>query len=66
MRKMANIGLGLVLLTSTAATGCFVSRKETVREVPTASKTTVERSSSVETVPQADVVHRETTVERTY
>ena len=65
MRRATGACLGLLVLASTAATGCFVSRKEVVREVP-ASTTTVERRSSVQTIPDADVVHRETTVERTY
>lgn len=64
MRKIANIGLALLLLTSTLAAGCFVSRTKEVREVPTSSTTRVERSTSVETAP--DVTHRETTVERRY
>jgi hypothetical protein len=42
------------------ATGCYV-RKETVRE-PTAS-TTVERSTTSDTVPQEEIHRRTTTVE---
>jgi hypothetical protein len=67
MRNIAYIS-GVLLFTSTATMGCFVSRKETVREVPTAT-TTVERRSSVETVPRSadeSVVRKQTTVERTY
>jgi hypothetical protein len=66
MQKKTNVCLGMFLMMSTVATGCFVSRKETVREVPvSSSSTTIERRSQVETVPQVDVVHRQTTVERT-
>jgi hypothetical protein len=42
------------------ATGCYV-RKETVRE-PTAS-TTIERSTSTDTVPQEEIRRHTTTVE---
>jgi hypothetical protein len=47
------------------ATGCFVSRKETVREEPR-SATTVERRSTVETVPGDTSVRTKTTVEKEY
>ena len=67
MRNIAYIS-SVLLFTSTATMGCFFSRKETVREVP-ASTTTIERRSSVETVPPSvneDVVRKRTTVETTY
>lgn len=61
---MRKAGYPLVaLLVVASASGCFVSRKETVREVP-ASSTTVERRSTVETAPTE--IHKHTTVETTY
>ncbi len=64
MRKALSISLA-VLFISTASTGCFISHKtETVREVPRTSSTTIERNSTVETVP-SDEAHTHTTV-RTY
>jgi hypothetical protein len=63
MRKFAYVSL--VALCMAGATGCFVSRKETTREVPTSS-TTVERRSTVETVPQGEVIQKRTTTETTY
>ena len=36
--------------------GCFVSHKETVREVPVAPTTTVEKNTTVETVPSTSEV----------
>ncbi len=62
MRRLMAISCASVLLAS-AATGCFVSRKETVRE-PTSS-TTVERHTTVETAPAPEVRTR-TTVEHDY
>jgi len=64
MRRLIHITFAAVLL-STAATGCFVSRKETVRE-PHSS--TVERhsSSTVETVPGDTEVRTRTHVEHEY
>ncbi len=60
MRRLMAISCASVLLAS-AATGCFVSRKETVREP--ASTTTVERHTTVETAPE---VRTRTTVEHDY
>ena len=61
MRNTMSIFCALLFI-STATTGCFVSRKETVREVP--KSTTVERSSTVQTIPQSDEVRTRTTVEK--
>lgn len=58
MRRLMAISCASVLLAS-AATGCFVSRKETVREPR--SSTTVERHTTVETEPGE--VRSRTTVE---
>jgi hypothetical protein len=63
MRKLISISCVSLLLAS-AATGCFVSRKETVREVPKSSNTTVERRSTIETVPGDTEVRTKTTVEK--
>ena len=68
MRNIAYIST-VLLFASTVTTGCFVSRKETVREVPTSSTTKIERHSTVESVPRVtdeDVVHKKTTVETNY
>jgi len=66
MHRMIAMSCASILLAS-VATGCFVSRKETVREVPRSSSTTVERRSTVESVPGADTeVRTKTTVERPY
>jgi hypothetical protein len=48
------------LFAISATTGCYV-RKETVRE-PTGS-TTIERSTTTDTVPQTEIRRRTTTVE---
>jgi hypothetical protein len=52
-----------LLFISTVTTGCFVSRKETVREVPSASTTRTEHTSTVETAPQSEV-RSSTTVQK--
>ena len=54
------------VLLASAATGCFVSRKETIREQPQSKSTTVERRSTVETVPGDTEVRTKTTVEKAY
>jgi hypothetical protein len=53
------------VLLASAATGCFVSRKETIRE-PQSKSTTVERRSTVESVPGDTEVRTKTTVEHDY
>ena len=64
MRRFTSISLAAVLLLG-AASGCFISRKETVKEP--SSRTTVERhSSSVETVPGDTEVRTRTHVEHDY
>jgi len=55
----------VLLAASIVTTGCYVSHKKEVREVPVAPATTVERHTTVEQVP-GDVVHERTTVERAY
>jgi len=47
------------------ATGCYV-KKETVREPRATSNTTVERRSTVESVPGDSEVRTKTTVEKNY
>lgn len=64
MRRMIAMSCAGFVLAS-AATGCYVSRKETIRENPRAN-TTVERRSTVETVPGETGVRTRTTVERDY
>ena len=45
--------------------GCFISHKETVREVPVAPATVESsKTTTVETVPPATEVHTHTTVEK--
>jgi len=61
MRKILAMSCASFVL-ATAATGCFISRKETVHEPRSA--TTVERHSTVETVPGE--VRTRTTVEHDY
>ncbi len=66
MRRLISLSCASVLLAS-VATGCFVSRKETIREQPRATtNTTVERKSTVETVPGDTEVRTKTTVEKNY
>ncbi len=62
MRRMIAMSCASVLLASVAA-GCYIKR-ETVREQPR-SNTTVERRSTVETVPDTEI-RTKTTVEREY
>lgn len=64
MRRLISLSCAAMLM-ATAATGCFVRTKETVREVPK-SNTTVERRSTIETVPGDTEVRTKTTVERNY
>ena len=63
MRKAIAMSCASMLLAS-LATGCFVSRKETIREPR--SNTTVERRSTVETVPGDTEIRTRTTVDRDY
>jgi len=64
MRRTMSISLAAVLFAG-AASGCFISRKETVREP--SSRTTVERhSSTVETVPGDTEIRTRTHVDRDY
>jgi hypothetical protein len=63
MRKLMHVSFAAVLL-STAVTGCFISRKETVREPR--SNTTIERHSTTEVVPGDTEVRTRTRVERDY
>jgi hypothetical protein len=52
-------------LCMSAMTGCFVSHKETVREVPVAPATVESsKTTTVETVPPASEVQTHTTVEK--
>ena len=60
MRNITALVLVLLFI-STVTTGCFVSRKETVHEVPTSTTTT--HSSTVETAPQSEV-RSSTTVQK--
>ena len=60
MRRLITIACAGALM-ATAGAGCYV-KKETVRE-PT---TTIERRSSVETVPRDTEVRTKTTVEHEY
>lgn len=64
MRRLIHISFAAVLL-STAATGCFVSRKETIREQPR-TNTTVERHTTTETIPGDTEVRTKTRVEHEY
>ena len=67
MRNIAYVST-MLLFAATVTTGCFVSRKETVHEVPS-STTRIEKHSTVESVPRVtdeDVVHKRTTVETNY
>ncbi len=59
---MRNTLLLATLCIAAATTGCFVSHKETVREVPT--EPTVEHRTTVQTLPPAAEVREHTTVER--
>jgi len=61
MIAMSCAGVLLAGVTS----GCFISRKETVRE-PHSRDTTIERRSTVETVPGDTDVRTRTTIERDY
>ena len=63
MRRVIAMSCASVLLAS-LATGCFISRKETVREP--GSSVTTERRSTVETVPGDTEIRTRTTVERDY
>lgn len=63
MRKLIATSCASVLLAS-LATGCFISRKETIREPR--SNVTTERRTTVETVPGDTEVRTRTTVERDY
>jgi hypothetical protein len=63
MRKVIAMSCASVLLAS-LATGCFVSRKETIREP--GSNVTTERRSTIETVPGDTEIRTRTTVERDY
>ena len=63
MRRLIAMSCASVMLAS-LATGCFVSRKETVREGR--SNVTTERRSTVETVPGDTEIRTRTTVERDY
>jgi hypothetical protein len=68
MRNIAYVST-MLLFASTMTTGCFVSRKETVREVPSSTTTRIEKHSTVESVPRVtdeEVVHKRTTVDTTY
>jgi hypothetical protein len=64
---MRTITYAALFFCSTALLGCFVSRKETVREVPVTTRTTEHRSST-ETVPATTQgeVRKHTTVDTTY
>lgn len=63
MRKVIAMSCASVMLAS-LATGCFISRKETIREPR--SNVTTERRSTVETVPGDTEIRTRTTVERDY
>lgn len=63
MRRMIAMSCASILLAS-LATGCFVSRKETIREPR--SNVTTERRSTIETVPGDTEIRTRTTVERDY
>lgn len=65
MRQFIAMSCASVLLAS-AATGCFVSRKETVHDVAPRTNTTTERRSTIETVPGDTEVRTKTTVEHDY
>lgn len=61
MRRLIAISCASVMLAG-AATGCYI-KKETVRD---ANPTTVERRSTVETVPGDTEIRTKTTVEKNY
>ena len=63
MRRLITLSCASVLLAS-MATGCYI-KKESVRDHPSSS-TTIERRSSVETVPGDTSVRTRTTVDRDY
>ena len=64
MRKTIAMSCASLMLASLAS-GCFVSRKETVVREPR-SDTTIERRTTVETVPGDTEIRTRTTVERDY
>ncbi len=64
MRRLISLSCTGVLLAS-MATGCYI-KKETVREPRATSNTTVERRSTVESVPGDTEVRTKTTVEKNY
>lgn len=64
MRRMIAMSCASILLAS-AATGCYI-KKETVREPGRTSNTSVERRSTVETVPGDTQIRTKTTVEKDY
>ena len=61
MRRLISLSCTGVLLAG-LATGCYI-KKETVRDNPSRS-TTVERRSTVDTVPGDTEVRTKTTIER--
>lgn len=63
MRTTISLTLAALCM-SAAMTGCFVSRKETVREVPVAPTTVESSRTTVETAPPASEVRTHTTVEK--
>ena len=63
MRRLISLSCASVLLAS-MATGCYI-KKETVRDNPSHS-TTVERRSTVDTIPGDTEVRTKTTVEKNY
>lgn len=62
MRRMIAISCASLML---ASAGCYI-KKETVRDNTPRTNTTVERHSTVETVPGDTEVRTKTTVEKDY